>query len=199
VAATSLDRDLADAFARAQRDLGIRRPAIPARPKHTVFDFYFRRAAVSGMTDPYFLETFIASDLLPFERPFVIAHEWSHLAGIAEEGDANFLGWLTCLRGQAAHQYSGWLFLYGEAMEAVNPATARAIGAALEEGPRADLLALRARFLAHVSPTVQAAGWRVYDQYLKANQVERGAESYADVVRLVLGASFSPDWVPALR
>ena len=195
----SVDRDLADAFGLAQRDLGIRRPAVPGRPKYTLFDLYFRRAAVSGMTDPYFLETLVASDLLPFERPFVVAHEWSHLAGLAEESDANFLGWLTCLRGQPPHQYSGWLFLYGEMMDAVGPAAARAIGAAREEGPRADLMAVRQRFLEHVSPAVQAAGWRAYDQYLKANQVEQGAASYGEVVRLVLGTRFSDDWVPALR
>ena len=39
------------------------------------------------------------------------------------------------------------------------------------------------------SPQVSAAGWRVYDQYLKANRVEAGAASYAQVVRLVLGTA----------
>jgi hypothetical protein len=43
------------------------------------------------MTDPFFLETLVASDVLPFERPFLVAHEWSHLAGIADEGEANFV------------------------------------------------------------------------------------------------------------
>jgi len=59
------------------------------------------------MTDPYFLETLIASDLLPFERSFVAAHEWSHLAGIADEGEANLAGWLTCLRGGVPHSIAG--------------------------------------------------------------------------------------------
>jgi hypothetical protein len=29
--------------------------------------------------------------------------------------------------------------------------------------------------------------WRVYDRYLKANRIEEGAASYAQVVRLLLG------------
>jgi hypothetical protein len=33
------------------------------------------------MTDPFLLETLLASNLLPFEVPAVIAHEWGHLAG----------------------------------------------------------------------------------------------------------------------
>src|SRR5207342_3050756 len=125
------DASLADAFADAARDAGVATPAVPGRPRRTLLDWYFRSAAVAGMTDPYFLETLIASDLLPFERPFVIAHEWSHLAGIADEGDANFLGWLTCLRGDAPQQYSGWLFLYSEVVGGFDAARARAAGAAL--------------------------------------------------------------------
>jgi hypothetical protein len=38
----------------------------------------------------------------------------------------------------------------------------------------------------------------VYDRYLKANQVESGAASYGEVVRLVLGTKMGPGWVPAL-
>jgi hypothetical protein len=37
-------------------------------------------------------------DLLPFEKPFVAAHEWAHLAGYADESEASFVGWLTCVR-----------------------------------------------------------------------------------------------------
>ena len=194
-----IDPGLAAAFARAQRDLRATTLAVPARPKRTLLDAYFVRAAVAGMTDPFLLETLVASDLLPFERPFVVAHEWSHLAGLADEGDANFLGWLTCVRGSAAHQYSGWLFLYGEVAASLDPAGAAAVAAELEAGPREDLEAVRQRLLRHVSPVVQQAGWRVYDRYLKANQVAQGAASYAEVVHLVLGTPFLPDWVPVLR
>jgi len=46
---------------------------------------------------------------------------------------------------------------------------------------------------------VSAAGWRVYDRYLKANRVAAGAASYGEVVRLVLGVRFGTDWTPMLR
>jgi hypothetical protein len=195
----AVDPALAQAFFQAQRELGYDARTVPGRPKRTMLDLYFRRAGVAGMTDPYFLETFVASDLLPFERPFVVAHEWSHLAGIADEGDANFAGWLTCLRGSAPHQYSGWLFLYTEVVSALDGPHAQAASARLANGPREDLRAIRDRLLQHVSPRVSAAGWRVYDRYLKANQVEQGAASYAEVVRLVLGTDFSGEWVPKHR
>ena len=75
---------------------------MPGRPEATLLGGYFHQAAIAGMTDPFFLETLIAPDLLDVERPFVIAHEWAHLAGYADESEANFVAWLTCRRGDAA-------------------------------------------------------------------------------------------------
>lgn len=192
-----VDRGLVDAFRRALDDLGSGPlTAVPGVPKWTLLDWYFRRAAVAGMTDPFFLETLVSSDLLSYERPAVIAHEWSHLAGLADEGEANFAGWLTCLRGTPAHQYSGWLFLYEELERALRRVDADAAARRLLPGPRADLLAVRERLLRHVNPQISAAGWRAYDGYLKANRVDQGAASYADVVRLILGVQFDEGWVP---
>ena len=54
------------------------------------------------MTDPFFLEVIVNPDVLPIERPFVVAHEWAHLAGYADESEANFVAWLTCAHGDAA-------------------------------------------------------------------------------------------------
>src|SRR5262249_39036512 len=108
------DPDLATAFARALRDVRLPASVAVARPKRSIADWYFRRSGTAGMTDPYFLETLIASDVLPVERPFTVAHEWAHLAGIADEGEANLVGLLACLHGNRAAQYSGWLFLYRE-------------------------------------------------------------------------------------
>lgn len=190
---------LAASFAVTIRQLGVQRPVTVARPKRTLLDRYFRSAGVDGMTDPFFLETLVASDLLPFERPFVVAHEWSHLAGFAAEGDANFVGWLTCIHGSAGDQYSGWLFLYSEVADGLPPRDRAAVAASLAPGPREDLRAIAVRLRQRVNPRLAAVGWRAYDRFLKANRVEEGARSYAQVVQLVLGARFADGWVPELR
>ena len=197
-AAGAVDRSLPAAFEHVQRQLGIRRAAVGGRPKWSLLDPYFRRAGVAGMTDPYFLETLVAGDLLPFERPFVIAHEWGHLAGYADESEANFVGWLTCLNGSAGDKYSGWLFLYSEMARAARGRDRAELVGRLAPGPRADLQAIARRLQQQISPAVSAAGWRVYDRYLKANRVEAGAASYGEVVRLVLGVRFGPGWTPLL-
>ena len=185
--AVGIDPTLAGSFDRVARALSGGSRFVAGRPKHSLLDWYFQRAGVSGMTDPYFLESLIADDLLPFERPLVIAHEWSHLAGLADEGEANLSGWLTCLQGSPAHQYSGWLFMYSEAVRAVPLRERQAMTARLLGGPRDDLRAIRDRVARNVSPRLSTAGWRIYDSYLKANRIEAGALSYDDVIRLALG------------
>jgi hypothetical protein len=192
-----IDPALSAAFAGAAREAGISSGIVVGRPKRTMLDLYFRRAGVDGMTDPFFLETLVAGSVLPFERPFVVAHEWSHLAGIADEGEANFVGWLSCVRGSVRDQYSGWLFLYGEFAAAMGGPDRAALTARLGPGPRADLRAIRDRFAREVNRRLSTAGWRIYDSYLKANRVESGAASYAEVVRLVLGVRLPSG--PALR
>jgi hypothetical protein len=186
-------------FLRAQQALRIASSARPARPKRSILDLYFRWAGVSGMTDPYFLETLVASDVLPIERPFVIAHEWSHLAGFADESEANFLGWLTCVSGSGDAAYSGWLFLYEETVRTLGRDDRREISSRLDPGPREDLRAMAERIRKNVKPVVADAGWRVYDKYLKANRVEAGTASYAEVVRLILGTTFDAGWRPLLK
>jgi hypothetical protein len=195
-AAGAIDAPLAASVARVDRQTGGRGVVIAGRPKATMLDWYFRRAAVDGMTDPYFLETLVSSTLLPFERPFVIAHEWSHLAGVADEGDANFLAWLACVQSSPPAQYSGWLFLYSQLAATVRSPARADIDARLDAGPRADLAAVRARVISQISPRVVAAGQRVYDSYLKANGVEAGVDSYDRVVQLVLGVRFNAGWIP---
>ncbi|HEV3140522.1 MAG TPA: DUF3810 family protein, partial [Vicinamibacterales bacterium] len=172
---------------------------VAGRPKRTLLDWYFRRAGVAGMTDPFFLETLVSTDLLPFERPLVVAHEWGHLAGIADEGDANFVGWLACIRGSPADRYSAWLFMYGELTASLRGQDRAQVTAKLGPGPRDDLRLVRERITRHVSPRVSAAGWRVYDSYLKANRVEAGNASYEQIVQLVTGTRFGENWRPALR
>jgi hypothetical protein len=160
---------------------------------------YFRWTSVDGMINPFGLEVLINPDLLPFERPFVAAHEWAHLAGYADESEASFVGWLTCLRADAAAQYSGWLALYWQVNGEVNQAERAAIGNTLAAGPRADMAAVVERIRRSEQPWLRDAGWRVYDQYLKANRVEEGIRSYGTVLTLILRARFDEGWTPVRR
>lgn len=190
---------LRDAFARTQRLIVDAIPAEPGRLKSTLFGPYFRWTGVDGMVNPLALEVLANPDLLPFEKPFVAAHEWAHLAGFADESEANFVGWLTCVRGDAAAQYSGWLFLYWQIASEVRPATRTALARALGAGPRADIAAIADRLRRGQLPPLREASWAMYDQYLKANRVEAGVRSYGLVVTLLVQTRFTGEWEPVRR
>ena len=191
-ASTESVTSLAAAFQDAVKSLGARRPIVPGRPKPTLLGGYFHQVSVAGMTDPFLLETLIAPDLLDVERPFVIAHEWAHLAGYADESEANFVAWLTCRRGDARARYSAALALIGYA------APRTALRDALDVGPRIDLYAIRYRY-SRTNETLRFAARQGYDKYLKANRVERGVESYDAVVQLILGTGLDQNGNPRFR
>jgi hypothetical protein len=192
------DRALSIALAAVEGHLGATRTAVVAEPKRSVLMWYFRKAAIDGMTDPFFLEVILNPDLLPFERPFVLAHEWAHLAGYADESEANFIAWLTCVSSSPAARYSGWLTAYEQVAAALPREDRRELAARLHPVVVADLAAARQR-LERSSPAVRTAARGAYDTYLKANRVEEGIASYNAVVRLLLGTSFDLNWRPALR
>jgi Protein of unknown function (DUF3810) len=175
------------------------RPLVAAPdPKRSLLALYFRKAAIDGMTDPFFLEIVVNPDLLRSERPFVLAHEWAHLAGFADESEANFIAWLTCLRAAPDAQYSGWLTAYQHIASGLPPPDRRALGEALSPAVRADLEIERQRFN-RSSPAVRNAARGAYDTYLRANRIEEGIANYNAVVRLMLGTSLDADWNPRLR
>jgi hypothetical protein len=174
-------------------------PAVPGRLKSSLLGPYFRWATVDGMMNPFGLEAIANPDLLPFEKPFVAAHEWAHLAGYADESEASFVGFLTCIRAAAPAAYSGWLYLYWQINAEVAFADRQHLASALQDGPRQDIAAIGERVRGGQIPLVRDAGWRVYDQYLKANRVEEGVRSYGLVLTLLARARFEEEWVPVRR
>ena len=193
------DDALRMAFASVQASLSDAPPAVPGRLKATIYGPYFRWTTVDGMVNPFALEVLANPDLLPVERPFVAAHEWAHLAGYADESEANFVGWLTCLRADRRAQYSGWLFLYWQVSGELGPTARAELWSALDDGPRRDVEAIVARLQRGQLPILRRASWVVYDQYLRANRVEEGIRSYGAVITLILRARFQTGWIPVRR
>lgn len=172
--------------------------ATTGRPKRSLAGLYFRYAAIDGMTVPIFLEVILNPDLLPVEIPSVLAHEWAHLAGYADESEASFISWLTGIRsGDPASRYSAWLHAYALATRAL-PRDVRRSLPPLHETTVRDFREIAARH-GRSSPVVRAAARGVYDSYLKAHRIEEGLGNYEVALQLMLGTRFDGDWTPSLR
>jgi hypothetical protein len=192
------DQALSASLAELERKLGAPGSVLVAQPKRSLLTWYFRKAAIDGMTDPFFLEIIVSPDLLPFERPQTLAHEWAHLAGYADESEANFIAWLTCIRGTPLARYSGWLTAYQHLAGVLSREERQALRAGLSPAVVADLDAIHRR-LSRASPRISSAARGAYDTYLRANRVEEGIASYDAVVRLILGAGPEHGWAPRAR
>jgi Protein of unknown function (DUF3810) len=185
----------------AVKQLGNRSGMAAAMPKTSLLNFYLAAAGIEGFVNPFGHEVILNREALQFEKPFLLAHEWSHLAGFADESEANFVGLLACLQSDsAALRYSGLLALYQ-----YMPAPPADGAKQADRMPRllpeivADLKAISEREARHRSETVSRAQWAMYDRFLKASGVRAGVASYTQLVRLVLGTQFENGWTPVRR
>lgn len=186
-----LTRELRGPLDQALAALG--RPGLgtAGRPKYSIIlTPFFTWAGVDGMVNPFALETIVHPDLLPFERPIALAHEWAHLAGTADEAEASAVGWLACMKGPPDLVYSASVYLIVEGANALPRHVWREAAVQLDPGIRADINAMAQR-QARQRPVVRETAFRAYDQYLRANRVDDGVASYSRALSLILS--------PALR
>ncbi len=174
---------------------GDRWTPLTGAPKPTLADPFMNATGTSGFINPLTLTVQLASDLLPFERPFALAHEWSHVAAYAREDEANYLAIVACTRSNdPAVAYSGWfeLFLYLPPL----PHYRKRIFAAQVW---ADFDALRKRNAQRINARLAQLSWHTYNAYLKSNHIASGLENYNEVTRLYLGIALTGDGVPTHR
>jgi hypothetical protein len=193
--AESLDRaKLRDAFAPIVARLGDRWDVAVTVPKRTMLQPYYEAAGIGGMYQPFGFETLLNTSFLPFEVPRALAHEWSHAAGFTDEGDANYIGTLACLRSaDPLIRYSGAFWTYFDLPESERrrrPLDPRVV---------ADFNASRERFLRHYMPQVFAIQWRFYDSYLRTSGVRGGVASYGHFLQLLVGTELDSNGLPRLR
>jgi hypothetical protein len=180
------------------RELGHRRDFSGVAPRTSLVNPFLDAAGIDGFINPFGYEVILDSRVLPFQKPFLLAHEWAHLAGFADESEANFIGILACLRSDLpAIRYSGWL----ELSFYLPHRSANSTNSWPDLSPRVvnDINAIRAQARKRLKPAVANAQERFYNSFLKANRVRAGILSYGLVTRLIVGTRFEADWTPVLR
>jgi hypothetical protein len=163
--------------------------------KPTIADPFMVATGTSGFINPLTLNVALASDLLWFERPFDLAHEWSHDAAYAREDEANYLAIVTCLRSpDPVMQYSGWfeLFLY---LPQKRHYSHREFVPLVWQ----DFAAMRRRDARHINVMLAHWSWRTYNVYLKSNRIRAGVANYGEVTRLMLGVPLDASGLPIGR
>ncbi|MDD8027237.1 MAG: DUF3810 domain-containing protein [Acidobacteriota bacterium] len=170
----------------------LRQAGYPAPGRVRVRSFvpggWMMRFSSTGVYIPYFGEAYTASNLLPHEKPFTMAHEMAHGFGITDEGEAGFLAFLACrAAADPMARYSGcvgyWEYAAGE-LARVDPQAFRALWAGLPGGMKADVRAAELN-AARFRGVIDKVSRKVYGKYLESQGIEDGISSYSRFVGLV--------------
>jgi len=166
----------------------------PPRVKPTVLQPFFTMSGTSGFTDPWTHEVNVDARAFFYERPMYYAHEWAHIAGFTDESEANFISALACTRSHDPLLiYSGWMLVWFNLPQNVH------VSHRMTRLAYDDIMAVRARYLAHVNRDVEAASRTAYDRYLKSNHVKAGFASYGLFIRWMTGADFDASGLPIVK
>lgn len=160
--------------------------------KPTLFDPFMNATGTSGFINPLTLNVQLASDLLWFERPFSLAHEWSHVAAYAREDEANYLAIVACTRSQdPVLAYSGWLelFLYLPPLQKYDKKM-------FVPQVWTDFDQLRKRNAQRINARLAQMSWHTYNTYLKSNHIASGVANYNEVTRLYVGIPLDRNGIP---
>lgn len=159
------------------------------RIKQSAAGFLYRTNTL-GVISPFLIEGHVSKKIFDSEFPFTIAHEKAHLYGYANEMEANFIAFLTCLNsGDTYVQYSGYVeilsyFLY-EYRKTHTADEYKKLYLRVRPEIREEYKQQYERFKKHTGK-LNDCFRDLYDFYLKANKVAGGKKSYSMVVSLVL-------------
>lgn len=145
--------------------------------------------STAGIYIPFVCEGHIDPGLNPIQWPFTVAHEMAHGYGYTDEGECNFIGFVTCIQSTDPYiQYSGWLgywrYLYREVYQ-LSEEKSDMVYASMTPGVQADLRAIRKDINRYpdIMPWFRDV---IYEFYLRSHGMSDGLASYDGIISLVL-------------
>lgn len=142
-----------------------------------------------GIYSPFTIEANYNREMPDYNIPHTICHELSHLKGFMREDEANFIGYLACIRSQSpTFRYSGyvmgWVYA-GNALAAADPESFSRLYSSLNQRVKHDLDDNN-QFWNRFEGKAAEVSNQINDRYLKAHSQEDGVQSYGRVVDLML-------------
>ena len=148
-------------------------------------------SGVTGSMGPFFCEFTLNGDIRPHDYPAIYAHEFAHLLGIANEGEANFYSYIVCTdSSDKAVKFSGYYHIFFHVLRNVFDILGEKEGEKFLKYIRPEIIQLarsdRNYWLSKRCKVLDAAQDFIFDLYLRGNHVAEGRKSYSGVVGLIL-------------
>ena len=148
-------------------------------------------SGVTGSMGPFFCEFTLNGDIRPHDYPAIYAHEFAHLLGIANEGEANFYSYIVCTASSdKAVKFSGYYHIFFHVLRNVFDILGEKEGEKYLKYIRPEIIQLaksdRSYWLSKRCKMLDTAQDFIFDLYLRGNHVAEGRKSYSGVVGLIL-------------
>ena len=160
------------------------------RVKAMIFEPIYSKMGVSGYFGPFFNEIHVNNYSLPFTYPFTLAHEMAHQYGIAPESEASLYAFIVCAgSSDPVVRYSGYASVLGYLLRDARrllPDAYKSLLQSIRPEIIADMQRNSAHWMAARNETLSDTQDKMYDVYLKTNQVSSGRDNYSEVVGLLL-------------
>ena len=159
--------------------------------KTMIFTPLSSMSGVTGSMGPFFCEFTLNGDIRPHDYPAIYAHEFAHLLGIANEGEANFYSYIVCTASSdKAVKFSGYYHIFFHVLRNVFDILGEKEGEKFLKYIRPEIIQLarsdRNYWLSKRCKVLDAAQDFIFDLYLRGNHVAEGRKSYSGVVGLIL-------------
>jgi hypothetical protein len=187
----ALERAIEDGWVVVADELDLSPLLVTARPptKPLLSSRIFSHLGISGFYFPFTGEANYNAETPGYQLPHTIAHEKAHQRGIASEDEANFHGFLACIRSpDPTVRYAGYLFAQRRLLHSVAPAEPQSVRAIVERrlpGVQHDVTEAR-QFWRSRQGKATHMSHAINDAYLRANRVRGGIESYALSTELIV-------------
>jgi hypothetical protein len=163
---------------------------IDAKVKTALFSQILSLSGTNGFFSPWTGEAVINPNIPDYKIPFVAAHEFAHLMGVAREDEANFIAFLVCLFSDDEYiRYSGLMAMVSYVSWDLIIDDWETHYRIMQHMPaivRNDRES-NFRFISeNTNRTVSRTASRINNTYLKVQGQEKGVRSYAAVVDLVV-------------
>lgn len=185
------EKEMKDFYAAVPKRFGLSTPREWQHPKTTMFNSVYSSVGILGFMEPLFSESCLNKDLPPLQRPFVHAHEYSHLLGISSEAECNWWAYNACIHSKSrAVQYSGYLSILPYVMSNARVLLDTEKYEMIMENIRPEVLEeindLHKYWRDKQSPMFRKIHEQVYDIFLKGNNIPSGRKNYSDVVGMIM-------------
>ena len=164
------------------------RALAPAKPM--LFSEVLSVFNLTGFYFPHTAEANVNNHMPQIETAFTICHELAHTCGFMREDEANFIGYLACLKSPNANlQYSGLYVALSQSMNALHRADSQRYFALRQKYSPAlvrDIVLVQQYWNNYFDTPAAEASNIINDAYLKANNLSDGTQSYGRMVDLLL-------------